>query len=49
MKQSVNFLMFIACMIALTSCGAYVGSPPKTEIHETSTTTQPPDQVHIYH
>jgi len=48
MKQPINFLMFMACTIMLTSCGAYVGSPPKTEVHETTTTEQPPDEVHIY-
>jgi flagellar basal body L-ring protein FlgH len=56
MKQSLHFLMFAACLIMLTSCGMYVGNPPKTEVNETTTTTTPettapnqqPDQVHVY-
>lgn len=48
MKKTINFLMFTACVFALTACGAYVGSPPKSEVHETTTTSQPPDEVHIY-
>jgi hypothetical protein len=48
MKQPINFFMFTVCLLTLTACGAYVGSPPKTEVHETTTTSQPPDEVHIY-
>ena len=48
-------LMLIASTIgmsaALTGCGAYVGSPPKSEVvHETNTTSdQPAEVVHVYH
>jgi len=48
MKQSVRFLIFTAAMMVLTSCGAYVGAPPRTEVHETTTTEQPPAEVHVY-
>jgi len=52
MKKPAYFLMFMTCsVIALTSCGMYVGNPPKTEVNETTThetTTQPPDEVHVY-
>lgn len=34
---------------ALSGCGAYIGSPPKSEVvHETNTTSNPPEEVHVY-
>lgn len=49
MKKSMNVLMFTACLLTLSACGAYVGSSPKSEVHETVTTNPTPDEVHVYH
>ena len=53
MKKKMYMLMLIASTIgmsaALTGCGAYVGSPPRSEVHETTTTSDTPDVVHVYH
>jgi hypothetical protein len=48
MKKSIHLIILAACAFTLSACGAYVGSPPKTEIHESTTTQQPPDEVHVY-
>jgi len=46
MKQSMYFLVLALC-VTLSSCGMYVGNPPKTEVHDT-TTTVPAEEMHVY-
>jgi hypothetical protein len=51
MTQRMYTILASTCLTALvlSGCGMYVGSPPKTEVHESSTTTaQPPTEVHVY-
>jgi protein involved in sex pheromone biosynthesis len=49
MKQKFALIAMAACF-ALSACGAYVGDPPKTEVHKTTQLTPPPsEEVHIYH